>query len=125
MSPHVSMIMLVKNGMPYLPEALESVARHDYGDFELVIQDGASTDETVEVLERYCHDPRLRGRAGFESKPDAHIPEARARALSRCRGAIIGALDSDNLLEPGRCRWSPATSRRIRLSACSTGRRRS
>lgn len=101
MSPHVSLIMTVKNGMPYLPEALESVASQAYRDFELVIQDGASTDETVEVLERYCDDPRLRGRAGFESEPDAHIGEARARVLRRCRGAIIGTLDSDNLLEPG------------------------
>ena len=64
--------------------------------YELVVQDGASTDGTREFLQR------VEGIPGFTlvSEPDTGIGQAFNRALGRCRGAIIGSIDADNLLQP-------------------------
>jgi len=92
--------MTVKNGMPFLPYALESVAVQSYRDFELVVQDGASTDGTLELFQRYADDARLKHQLRLVSEQDESLAEAKMRAMRRCRGAIIGSIDSDNMLEP-------------------------
>jgi glycosyltransferase involved in cell wall biosynthesis len=94
--PLFSLVMCVKNGMPYVVRALESVAAQTFRDFELVVQDGASTDGTVEVLRRVEGIPEVR----VESAPDSGLGEAYNRVLARCAGELVGTLDSDNLLEP-------------------------
>lgn len=93
------MIMTVKNGMPYLSHALESVAQQNFSDFELVIQDGESTDGSLEMFQRYCLDPRLNKNAILVSESDQSLADAKLRAMKRCRGEIIGSIDADNLLE--------------------------
>lgn len=72
------------------------MTQQTYREFELVVQDGGSTDETLEYLRS------LKGIPAFHvaSEPDTGIGQASNRALCRCRGEIIGSLDSDNLLEP-------------------------
>jgi hypothetical protein len=94
--PFVSLILVVRNGMPLLPEALASVQAQTYRNFELVVQDGASTDGTLESLERVTDVPSI----SIVSEPDSGIGQAYNRALGRCRGQMIGSIDSDNLLYP-------------------------
>src|SRR5512135_1416026 len=95
-SPLFSVVMCVKNGMPYLPEALRSVAAQTYRNFELVIQDGGSTDGTLDVLRSVTGIPNLH----VKSEPDAGQGQGYNRALARCTGEIIGTIDADNLLAP-------------------------
>jgi glycosyltransferase involved in cell wall biosynthesis len=95
-SPRVSLILCVKNGQPYLPEAVRSVAVQSFRDFEVIVQDGGSTDGSLELLRRAPGLPAI----DVVSEPDSGIGQAYNRALRRCRGAIIGSIDSDNLLEP-------------------------
>ena len=95
--PLVSLVMCVRNGMPHVREAVESVRAQTYERYELVIQDGASTDGTREYLE---------GLSGFRSvtfvsEADAGQGQGFNRALQRCRGEIIGSIDADNRLRPG------------------------
>lgn len=52
--PTVSVGMPVYNGADYLAQAIESVLHQTYGDFELLIQDNASTDETAEICRAYA-----------------------------------------------------------------------
>ena len=47
MSPRVSVLMPVRNGMPWLPSAIESILRQTFGDFELIVIDDGSGDETA------------------------------------------------------------------------------
>lgn len=94
--PRVSLFLVVKNGMPHVAEAVESVRAQTFGDLELIVQDGASTDGTREYLEELelpfaCH---------LDSRPDAGVAEAANRAVERCAGDIAGSIDADNLLEP-------------------------
>ncbi len=57
--PKVSVCIPTYNYADYLPLAIESVLRQSFTDFELIIQDDCSSDNTVEVVERYLSDRRL------------------------------------------------------------------
>jgi glycosyltransferase involved in cell wall biosynthesis len=92
----VSLVLCVKDGMPYLPEALASVAAQTYRDFELIVQDCKSTDGTSVVLAGIKGLPRV----DVVSELDSGIGDAYDRAVGRCRGEIIGSIDADNVLEP-------------------------
>jgi glycosyltransferase involved in cell wall biosynthesis len=59
--PKVSLGVPVYNGERYLPTAIESLLAQDYTDFELLISDNASTDNTYEICQRYAaQDSRVR-----------------------------------------------------------------
>jgi glycosyltransferase involved in cell wall biosynthesis len=85
--------MFTKNGMPFVREAVASLEAQTFTDFELVVQDAASTDGTTEFL-RDLRLPHVR----FESEPDTGLGDAYNRAFPRCAGEIVGTLDADNLL---------------------------
>jgi glycosyltransferase involved in cell wall biosynthesis len=93
--PLVSIILCVRNGLPHVREAVESVRALTYKNLELVVQDGASTDGTREFLES-VHDLPLT----VVSAADSGIGQAFNRALQRCCGEIIGSVDADNRLRP-------------------------
>lgn len=50
-APRVSIVVIVKNGMPYIRTAIESLTMQNCRDFEVVVQDAASTDGTTEYLQ--------------------------------------------------------------------------
>ena len=82
--------------MPFLPEALASVTTQSYRQFELIVQDACSTDGSLHAIEAVEDIPSV----SIVSEPDAGIGDAYNRALGRCRGEVIGTIDSDNLLAP-------------------------
>lgn len=57
--PEVSVVMAVYNGMPYLPQAIDSILGQTLTDFEFIIINDCSTDQTPQVLASY-QDARLR-----------------------------------------------------------------
>jgi glycosyltransferase involved in cell wall biosynthesis len=95
--PLVSLVLCVKNGMPHLPDALLSVAAQTYKNIELVVQDAASGDGTLEAIAALEPDlpPVL-----LVSEPDGGIGDAYNRAAARCNGEIVGSIDADNVLLP-------------------------
>jgi glycosyltransferase involved in cell wall biosynthesis len=94
--PRFSIVLFTKNGMPYIREAVASLEAQTFDDYEVVIQDSASTDGTAEFLEQF-RGPKVR----MASEPDAGLGDAYNRAFPRCRGEIVGTLDADNLILPG------------------------
>lgn len=95
--PVVSVVTVVRNGMPFLPDNLGSVARQDYPALEHWIIDGGSTDGTVAAIRE-----RAASLAGWVSEPDSGIAEAFNKGLSRVRGDYIMFLNSDDALaSPG------------------------
>lgn len=94
--PLVSVILCVKNGMRFLSDAVESIKRQTYTNFELVVQDGGSTDGSLEFLQQLNGALEVR----IESGPDAGIGDAMNKAQARCRGDIVAEIDSDNLMAP-------------------------
>jgi len=59
--PKVSIGMPVFNGGDFLQQALESILAQSFPDFELIVSDNASTDDTSVVVKRFqAHDGRIR-----------------------------------------------------------------
>jgi glycosyltransferase involved in cell wall biosynthesis len=88
--------MFTKNGMPYVHEAVASLEAQTFQDWELVVQDAVSTDGTAEFFGGL----RLPNAVDVVSEPDDGLGDAYNRAFPRCRGELVGTLDSDNLLVP-------------------------
>ncbi len=88
----------VLNGMPWLPEAMLSVARQRDSGLELehLILDGGSTDGSREWLEAH---PEIGGQLIFE-KDDGQTAAIRA-GFEKAGGELLGWLNSDDVLEPG------------------------
>lgn len=93
--PRFSIVMFTKNGMPYVRDAVASLEAQPFEDYELVVQDAASTDGTYE----FFRDLRLPN-VQVVSEPDTGLGDAYNRAFPRCSGEIVGTLDADNLILP-------------------------
>jgi glycosyltransferase involved in cell wall biosynthesis len=94
-SPLVSIIMFCRNAAPTIRRALDSVVNGTYPNIEVVIQDGASTDGTVDIIRSY-NDSRLK----LVSEPDNGPTDAFRRALRRYSGALIASCQADEELLP-------------------------
>lgn len=93
-SPLVSIVMFCRNGAPSIQRSIESVLNQSYANIEFVIQDSASTDGTLEILQSYGD------RLNVVSEPDAGTNDGFWRALLRCRGDVIGTCLADEELLP-------------------------
>jgi glycosyltransferase involved in cell wall biosynthesis len=95
-TPLVSIILCVRNGLPHVRDSVESVRALTYKSYELIVQDGASTDGTLEYLQQ------VEGLSAISivSAPDSGIGQGFNRALQRCNGDIIATVDADNRLKP-------------------------
>jgi glycosyltransferase involved in cell wall biosynthesis len=92
--PRVSLLLVVKDGMPYLPEAVDSIRAQTFRDFEVIVQDAASTDGSLEFLTSIVDLPAF----DVVSERDRGIGDGYNRALQRAGGEIVGSIDADNLL---------------------------
>jgi glycosyltransferase involved in cell wall biosynthesis len=93
--PLVSIFCFCKDRASTIRRCIESVLNQTYTNFEFVIQDGASTDGTLEIIRSY-DDPRIK----LVSEPDAGHHEAFWKVLHRCRGEIIASCLADEELLP-------------------------
>lgn len=89
----VSVIMNCYNGERFLREAIDSVLTQDFGDWELIFWDNASTDGSAAIVRSY-DDTRIRYMRGETNVPLGH---ARKLAVAEARGTWIGFLDTDDL----------------------------
>jgi glycosyltransferase involved in cell wall biosynthesis len=81
-----------------LPLALDSVFAQTYDEFEVIVVDDGSTDETLAVLEKYAADHPRRFR--YFAKPNGGCASARNFGLRQARGACVAFLDSDDWFLP-------------------------
>jgi glycosyltransferase involved in cell wall biosynthesis len=83
--PTVTIGMPVRNVARYVEEAIESVRSQTFDDWELVISDNSSTDETPEICERFARDdPRIRlirQRVNIGAEPNFNAVAAEARGI--------------------------------------------
>lgn len=96
--PTISLVTPSLNQGRFLRETIESVLSQDCPRLEYFVQDGGSTDGTLDLLAEYA------GRVPFVSEPDRGQADAINRALRRARGEVLGYLNSDDLLRPGALR---------------------
>ncbi len=97
--PVVSVLMTVYNGEHYLAEAVESILEQTFTDFEFVIIDDGSTDNSLELLREFeKRDPRIR----LFARPHSGIVPAANFGLRQCRGEFLARMDSDDVAFPHR-----------------------
>ena len=92
----VSIIMPSYNTAPYIEETIQSVLNQTYTNWEMIIVDDCSTDNTDEVLSRIS-DSRIRI---FKNDRNSGAAVSRNRALCEAKGQWIAFLDSDDLWMP-------------------------
>jgi glycosyltransferase involved in cell wall biosynthesis len=93
-SPRVSVIIPVYNGAAFIGEALESVFAQTYTDYEVIVTDDGSTDNTLEVLASFAD------RITVLKLNHTGVCAARNAAIAASRGELIALIDSDDLWEP-------------------------
>lgn len=91
--PEVTVVIGVKNGAVALQRCLDSIAAQDFPSRETIVVDAASTDGTLEVLERNAREGKI---DGFVSEPDRGIYDAWNKAVRRSRGRWISFLGCDD-----------------------------
>jgi glycosyltransferase involved in cell wall biosynthesis len=96
--PIVTVLMPVYNGEKYLREAIESILRQTFRNFELLIIDDGSTDRSVEIIEAY-DDPRIRL---VHNGANLKLISTLNRGLSLARGAYVARMDCDDISLPER-----------------------
>ena len=95
-SPHVSVIIPVRNGKDYLQEALDSVLQQSFTDLELLLINDGSTDDDYD---RYAlQDERIR----VIHLTGTGVSRARNVGMAQSRGDLIAFLDADDIWFPGK-----------------------
>jgi glycosyltransferase involved in cell wall biosynthesis len=94
--PQVSVVIPTYNRAWCLREALDSVLAQSFRDFELIVVDDGSSDETPQLLAGYGQSLRLL------RQRNRGVSAARNAGIAAGRGALIAFLDSDDLWLPGK-----------------------
>ena len=100
MTPRVSVIMASYNYARYLPEAIESVLRQTFAQWELLIVDDGSTDNSREIAAAYARqDARVRLLVHADNANHG-LPATLRRGLAEAAGAYVAFLESDDAWLP-------------------------
>ena len=94
MIPRVSVIVPTYNRGQYIAQALESVFAQTFRDYEIIVIDDGSTDNTQEILKNF------EGRIRSLYQENQGISKTRNRAIKESTGEFIAFLDSDDFWEP-------------------------
>jgi glycosyltransferase involved in cell wall biosynthesis len=92
--PEVSVIIPTYNRAWVLREAIDSVLAQDFNDFELIVVDVGSTDDTGQILDSYDQDLTVLRQS------NRGVSAARNRGIDAAAGRLIAFLDSDDLWLP-------------------------
>ncbi len=90
----ISIITATYNSGKTVRDTLESILRQSYCDYELIIKDGGSKDDTLRICREY--EERFKGRMRIFSTPDKGIYDAMNQGISYAKGDVVGILNSDD-----------------------------
>lgn len=93
MAELVSIIVPVYNSGRYLPNCIESILQQSYSNFELILVNDGSKDDSLEICRRYgAVDQRIR----ILSHENCGVAKTRQRGFAHARGTYIAYIDSDD-----------------------------
>lgn len=104
-APTVSVVIPAYNAAWCVAKAIDSVLAQDYCDFELIVVDDGSTDDTAAVLAAYGDAIRV------IRKPNGGLSSARNAGIAAARGEFIAFLDADDWWLPGKLRLQMSSMR--------------
>lgn len=90
----ISIITATYDSSSTIRDTMESVLRQSYPDYEHIIVDGASKDNTLDIVREL--ESRYEGRLKWSSEPDKGIYDAMNKGIAMATGDIVGILNSDD-----------------------------
>lgn len=90
----ISIVTTTYNSGATFRDTIESVLSQNYTDIEYIIIDGASKDNTLDIIREY--EPKFRGRMRWISEPDNGLYDAMNKGIQMSTGEVIGILNSDD-----------------------------
>jgi glycosyltransferase involved in cell wall biosynthesis len=90
--PKLSVVIPCFNAAMFIEDALESVLSQTYGRFEIIVVDGGSTDNTLDLLRNYASFIKK-----IISEPDSGVPDALNKGFSHADGDIFCWLNADDV----------------------------
>lgn len=93
----VSIITVCYNSAKTIRRTLESVLQQTYDHYEYIVIDGASSDDTLEILKSY--EPLFDGKMKIISETDSGIYDAMNKGIEKASGKLIGIVNSDDFYE--------------------------
>lgn len=92
--PLFSIVTVCYNSEKTIERAIQSILKQTYTDYEYIIVDGASTDHTLEIVNR--HKEQFGDKLRVVSEKDHGIYDAMNKGIRMAKGEIIGILNSDD-----------------------------
>jgi glycosyltransferase involved in cell wall biosynthesis len=96
--PKITVLMPVYNGETYLREAIESILAQSFRDFEFLIINDGSTDQSVSIIKSY-YDPRIRQ---IDNDQNMGLVNTLNKGLLIAQGEYIARMDCDDISMPDR-----------------------
>ena len=90
----ITIITVAYNSAKTIRDTIESVLSQTYNDFEYIIVDGNSKDNTIDIVKGY--EDRFNNRLRWISEPDKGLYDAMNKGISMATGDIIGIINSDD-----------------------------
>jgi len=107
-APEISVVMAAHNAGPLLDASIASVLAQSFGDFELiVVDDGSHDDSLTRLLDLAATDPRIRVLA----RPHGGLPLARNIGVGHARAPLLAFLNAGDLWAPQKLAWHIALHR--------------
>ncbi len=94
MGVKISIITVTCNRAHVIRSAIEGVMLQKNKNYEYIIVDGASKDNTIEVLKEY--EPKFEGRLRWISEPDKGLYDAINKGIKMATGDVVGIINSDD-----------------------------
>ena len=96
MKPIISLYILNHNYGEFLEEAIESALNQTFSNYEIIIVDDASTDNSFSILDNYISNPNIR----IYKENNKSLTKSANRAIRESNGDYICRLDADDILAP-------------------------
>ena len=90
----ISIITATYNSSSTVRDTIESILKQSYQDYEYIIVDGNSKDNTIDIVAEYKD--RFNGRLRWVSEPDKGIYDAMNKGIEMATGEVVGILNSDD-----------------------------
>ena len=96
--PKISIVIPSFNKVRFIEETLQSIFKQEYSDLEVIIQDGGSTDGTVNVIKRFA---KKYSGIKWESEKDNGQLEAINKGLKKAIGEVVTYINADDVYKKG------------------------
>ena len=93
--PLISIITVVYNNSAHIQKSLNSIYNQKYKNFEIIVVDGGSTDNTLNIIKQNNNKIDF-----WISEKDNGIYDAFNKGMTFCRGDYLGFVNSDDILKP-------------------------